>query len=81
MGEIVRLLVGDVHVRRGALAVWRTKRKPQVRETLAMGRELRAHLAQFRVFLSRWTAIVCRAEWIESSGGNPARRRAALKIC
>ena len=47
VGEIVRLLVGDFDHRRGALTVWRTKRKPPVQQTLAVGKELRIHLAQF----------------------------------
>jgi integrase/recombinase XerD len=47
VGELARLTVGDVDLRRGALTVTRTKRRRHFRETLAISRELRGHLAAF----------------------------------
>ncbi len=47
VGELVRLNCGDVGLRRRSLTVWRTKRRRPFQETLAIGGELRDHLAQF----------------------------------
>ena len=47
VSELARLAVGDLDLKRGALRVWRHKRKPHTRETLAIPPELVEHLRQF----------------------------------
>jgi len=47
VSELAALKVGDFDPRRGALTVVRLKRKKRTRETLALGRELVQHLADF----------------------------------
>lgn len=47
VSELARLAVGDLDLKRGALRVWRHKRKPQKQETLAIPPELVEHLTQF----------------------------------
>ena len=47
VSELARLTVGDFDAKRGALRVWRHKRKEHKQETMAIGRELVDHLNGF----------------------------------
>jgi len=47
VSEMARLTVGDVDLKRNALKVWRHKRKPHRRETMAISPEYTAHLKEF----------------------------------
>jgi integrase len=47
VSELARLAVGDLDLKRGALKVWRHKRKPHKQETLAIPLEMVEHLRQF----------------------------------
>ncbi len=47
VSELARLAVGDLDLKRGALRVWRHKRKPHKQETLAIPPELVEHLREF----------------------------------
>jgi len=47
VSELAALKVGQVDLKRGCLAVTRRKRKKPLRETMAIGGELQAHLKQF----------------------------------
>ena len=50
VGELARLTCGDVDLPRGALTVTRSKRRVPIRETLAIGKELRDHLRRLLEF-------------------------------
>ena len=45
--ELIRLNVGEFDAKRRALKAWRHKRREPVRETIALSKELSAHLNQF----------------------------------
>ena len=47
VSEIARLTVGDFDAKRGSLRVWRHKRREHVQETIAIPKELVAHLTSF----------------------------------
>ena len=47
VSELARLTLGDLDLKRGALRVWRHKRKPHKQETLAIPQELAEHLTHF----------------------------------
>ncbi|HUU89899.1 MAG TPA: tyrosine-type recombinase/integrase [Phycisphaerae bacterium] len=47
VSELARLTVGDLDAKRGALRVWRHKRRPRAQETLALPPELVEHLGRF----------------------------------
>ena len=47
VSEMARLTVGDVDLKRGALNVWRHKRRDKRQETLAIPPELTQHLKEF----------------------------------
>ncbi len=47
VSEIAKLTIGDVDLKRGALKVWRHKRKQPAQETLAIAPELVSHLKDY----------------------------------
>lgn len=47
VSEMARLTLGDLDLKRGALRVWRHKRKPHKQETLAISPQLVEHLTHF----------------------------------
>ncbi len=47
VSEIAKLTIGDVDLKRGALKVWRHKRKQPSQETLAIAPELVSHLKDY----------------------------------
>lgn len=47
VSELARFTVGDVDLRRGAIRAWRHKRRKPIQETIALGKEIKAHLREF----------------------------------
>jgi len=59
VSEMVRLTLGNLDLKRGAVRVWRHKRKPRKQETLAIPPELVEHL-------SSTLAVFGGRRWIEN---------------
>jgi integrase/recombinase XerD len=56
VSEIGKLHVEDIDLKRGSLAVYRSKKRKPVRETLAIGKEFADHLRDYLTWRSCWLA-------------------------